>query len=177
VTPAPFGLTPATPFVVGLSPDLNQLAFRRFFTAAVLDCATGTCMLTTATFTSVSAITAGPSGSAIVAGYTTAADFPRTPGAYSNSGFCAAAIRVECMFVTKLSTDGTKLVWSSVISPSQPSIPVEFGISGVTLDTSGNVLVAGSGPIPPNYKRRNPDFDNPTRRRISCTTGCKRAAS
>lgn len=91
------------------------------------------------------AIAVDASGSAYVAGETESVDFPVTPGAYSTK--CKAVptpgrMRQLCsggdVFVSKLSQDGSKLVYSTFINGTG----FEVG-RGIAVDSSGNAYVVG----------------------------------
>ncbi|MFH1219359.1 MAG: FlgD immunoglobulin-like domain containing protein [Candidatus Eisenbacteria bacterium] len=74
------------------------------------------------------------SGNPVVSGATLSSDFPTTPGAYGtsyNGGWCD-------VFVTKLSSSGSTLLWSTFLGGSS----YEYGYSPV-LDASGNTVVTG----------------------------------
>jgi hypothetical protein len=79
-------------------------------------------------------IAADAAGNAYVAGYTTAPDFPVTPGAYqpsSHGGYDT--------FVAKLSADGSTILAATYFGGSGAE-----DTSGIALDGSGDVFVAGS---------------------------------
>lgn len=91
------------------------------------------------------AIAVDASGSAYVTGETESVDFPTTPGAYSTK--CKAVptpgrMRQLCsggdVFVSKLSPDGSKLVYSTFINGTG----FEVG-RGIGVDPSGNAYVVG----------------------------------
>jgi len=79
-------------------------------------------------------IAADAAGNAYVAGYTTAPDFPVTSGAYQpgNHGSYDA-------FVAKLSADGSTILSATYFGGSAAE-----STSGIALDSSGDVFVAGS---------------------------------
>ena len=80
-------------------------------------------------------------GNAYVTGYTSSANFPTTPGALqtvrgtSPSPFGTPP---QDAFVTKLSTDGSRLVYSTFLGGSGSD-----GASRITVDASGNAYVVG----------------------------------
>jgi FG-GAP-like repeat/Beta-propeller repeat len=79
-------------------------------------------------------IAADAAGNAYVAGYTTAPDFPVTSGAYqpgNHGGYDA--------FVAKLSADGSAILNATYFGGSGSE-----STSGIALDSSGDVFVAGS---------------------------------
>jgi hypothetical protein len=74
-------------------------------------------------------ITVDQQGSAYVTGFTGSADYPITPGAFDSS------LEFEDVFVTKLTPDGSDLVYSTLLGP---------GIgNGIAVDSQGNAYVAG----------------------------------
>jgi Beta-propeller repeat len=91
------------------------------------------------------AITVDASGSAYVTGETESLDFPTTPGAYSTK--CTGVptpgrMRQLCslgdVFVSKLSPDGSKLVYSTFVNGTG------FDVGrGIAVDSLGNAYVTG----------------------------------
>ena len=79
------------------------------------------------------AVAMDPTGNPIVTGYTRSEDFPTTPGAYDTSYNGEADV-----FVTKLSANGSSLVWSTFIGGPQHDIGYDLD-----LDSEGNPVVAG----------------------------------
>ena len=75
-------------------------------------------------------ITVDAAGSAYVTGFTTANDFPTTPGAFDVTGGGP-----ETAFVTKLNTTGTGLDYSTYLDLGQGS--------GIAVDVAGNAYVTG----------------------------------
>lgn len=86
------------------------------------------------------------SGSAIVTGYTqNACGYPTTPGAYLPSSSTAGNGGTGCQdgFVTKLTPDGTALVWSTLLgSGTNPSVS-NTQLYALALGSNGNVYVTG----------------------------------
>ena len=75
-------------------------------------------------------------GFAYIVGYTLSSDFPVTPGAYQNFH-----TQNNEAFVSKLSQDGSYLLWSTIVGgtgPNNGSLPVGFA-----LDSTGNVYIVG----------------------------------
>jgi hypothetical protein len=81
------------------------------------------------------AIAVDNSGSAYVTGWASSTDFPTTPSALqqSNHGSSYTA------FVTKFSTDGSALIYSTYLGGSVADVG-----GGIAVDNSGNTYVAGS---------------------------------
>jgi hypothetical protein len=81
-------------------------------------------------------------GNAYVAGSTTAADFPTTPGAFQQQCISCAATGTFNAFITKFNAQGTALIYSTFLDGSNKSDYSDAG--GIALDASGNAYVAGS---------------------------------
>ena len=107
-------------FVTKLSPDGSKLVYSTFLGGS--DTAFG------------NGIAVDASGSAYVTGSTSSSDFPTTPGAFDTlfNG-------VSDAFVTKLSPNGNKLVYSTFLGGSAS----DSG-NGIAIDASGNAYVTGS---------------------------------
>lgn len=77
-------------------------------------------------------------GCAYVTGKTRAEDFPTTPGAYDTS------CNIQDVFVTKLNSSGTDLIYSTFLGGSADG---ECGYA-IAFDESGNAYVTGVTPFP-----------------------------
>jgi len=86
--------------------------------------------------TDISALAVDSSGIATAAGVTTAADFPVTADAYKT---LYEGNFTSNVFVTRFNSQGSALLWSMFLGVGNLNLPV----SGVALDSSGNVVVAG----------------------------------
>ncbi len=86
-------------------------------------------------------------GDAYVTGYTGSSDFPVTAGAYQVENKAAAASDARSAFVTKLSANGSGLVYSTYLGGTGFNSGVardgDFG-TGIAVDASGNAFVIGS---------------------------------
>ena len=92
-------------------------------------------------------------GDVIMAGSTNSPDYPTTPNAYQPEYFASPAQIYEPPFtivaplsagyITKLSADGSSLVWSTLLSGSANSSSLGDSISGMGIDATGNILVSG----------------------------------
>jgi hypothetical protein len=83
-------------------------------------------------------------GHAYVTGFTDSADFPYTPGAYHSPS--TATPGNDDVFITKLSLDGSSLVYSAIVGGEG----LEKG-TGIAVDSSGNPYITGwtvSGDFP-----------------------------
>ncbi|MGH9530604.1 MAG: hypothetical protein ACRD2S_11890 [Terriglobales bacterium] len=77
-------------------------------------------------------------GYAYILGGTDSPDFPTTPGAYQKA---IAATPNDQVFVTKLSQDGSSLIWSTIVGgtgPNNYSLP-----TGFAFDSTENVYIVG----------------------------------
>jgi hypothetical protein len=89
-------------------------------------------------------IAADSAGFAYVAGYTASIDFPLTYGAFqTNLNGSGSAVTVYDAFVTRISPDGSGLVYSTYIGGSQN----DFGYR-IAVDNSGNAYVTGTTQSP-----------------------------
>jgi hypothetical protein len=75
------------------------------------------------------------SGDNYVSGYA-ALGFPVTPGAFPGCSTCTANTTVT--FLSKLSADGTKLIYSTVLGGNSFAQP-----TGIAIDQNGNALLSG----------------------------------
>lgn len=85
-------------------------------------------------------------GNAFVAGFTSAADFPTTPGAYDVTGEGCGNLTFDA-FVTKLNPSGSGLVYSTYLNGQSGLLDVAFAM---TIDDAGNAYVAG-GTLSPDF--------------------------
>jgi hypothetical protein len=105
----------ADPFVTGVSPDATSLLYSTYLDYAY----------------QVTGIVVLPNGDVFVTGYSVGATYPTTPNAYQqNSGSGGAA------FLTELNSNGSSLVYSTVIGDST------YRINGLELDPNGNIWLA-----------------------------------
>ena len=133
---------PATPGAVSLANPTKQSAA---WFVTKLD-PTATKILFSAVGVGGSRMALGPQGDIFLAGNTNSTAYPTTPGAFQTTftpayscgseGFCIPAFE---QFVTRLSADGTKLVYSTFLTGSTGSEN-----SGLAVDSAGNAYVTGS---------------------------------
>ncbi|MGA2170172.1 MAG: SBBP repeat-containing protein [Terracidiphilus sp.] len=83
------------------------------------------------------------SGNVYIAGATSSANFPVTPGAYQTTNH-AAANKFNNVFVTKLNPSGSALVFSTYLGGSGGGCCSGDMASGVAVDGSGDVYVTGT---------------------------------
>ncbi len=132
---------PATPGAVSLA-NPNKQSAAWFVTK--LD-PTATKIMFSAVGVGGSRLALGPLGDVFVAGNTASTSYPTTPGAFQTTftpsyscgseGFCVPAFE---QFVTRLSADGIKLVYSTFLTGSSGSEN-----SGLAVDSAGNAYVTG----------------------------------
>lgn len=119
-----------TPFVSKLSADGSTLLYSTYLATNALPMA----------------IAVDSNGQAIVAGFTWGLDprypqydYPTTAGAYQQTiANYDQYLDITAGFITKLSADGSSLVYSTLLSGDNGSM-----ITSLALDTAGNVFVAG----------------------------------
>ena len=84
-------------------------------------------------YSGVSVLTLDAAGNLYVSGSTSSADFPTTPGAYSTT------VGLGKIFVSKMNSAGTALLFSTFISPGS--------ITAIAVDSGGSPIVAGSDAV------------------------------
>jgi len=135
-------------FVTKLSADGSSLAYSTYLGGP--DTIAGTGLPPSPAANSAAAIAVDSSGSAYVTGFTNSTDFP-TQNPYQSS--CVFALFGNCdspAFVTKLSADGSSLVYSTYLQGTVPGSPVNSGsyltdVSpyAIAVDSSGNAYLTG----------------------------------
>ncbi len=107
------------PFVVKWSPDGSQMLYSTFFGGSYSD--------------AITAITVNAQEEAIIAGNTASPDFP-----VSQTISSASPAQLTSGFVAKLSADGSKAIYSSIIGASQG-----VTVNGVAIDSTGAPYITG----------------------------------
>jgi hypothetical protein len=122
----------SVPFVAKLSADGSTLVYSTFLDGTPHSSSDD-----------VLGIAVDSSGSAYVTGITTALDFPTTPGAFQTVN--KASIDIGTAFVTKLSADGSSLVYSTYLggSTGEDDSGATFGTGAIAVDASGSAYVTG----------------------------------
>jgi len=115
-------------FVAKLSPDGSHLVYSTFLGGFARE--------------EGDAITADSQGNAYVTGNTTSEDFPTTRGVFQPNCKFSAAGGCSTAFISKLSPDGSHLVWSTFLGGAEPAGSGSGG-QGIAVDRRGNVLVTG----------------------------------
>lgn len=137
--PRPFG------FVMKISGSGDRLLFSTLLGGSRVSCFGGSHCVGKSTATAIYAIAVDQKGLATVAGSTNALDFPTTPGVVQTE--CRCQEYANNGFVTRLSADGSGMVWSTFLGGSwygYSQFPSGVNaVSALALDTVGNVVVAG----------------------------------
>jgi len=122
-------------FITKWDPTGEQLLYSTYLGGSDAEWATG--------------IAVDSSGSAYVVGYTWSQNFPVTPGAFQTK---LAGSRNA--FIAKLSPDGSKLIYSTLLGGGGEST------GGIAVDAAGSAVVTGSAgpgfPVTPNAFQRAP---------------------
>ena len=108
-------------FVTKFNADGSALLYSTFVSGSLGDFANG--------------IAVDTDGNAFVAGFTTSADYPTTPGAFDTT---TPAPNIGQIFVTKLNSQGSALIYSTYLGGSAR----DEG-RGLMVDTAGNAYVTG----------------------------------
>jgi hypothetical protein len=114
-------------FVAKLSPDGSRLEYATYLGGSYFDAASG--------------IAVDSTGAAYVTGVTESEDFPVTPGAFQTvigGGHCKGDWACSDAFVTKMSPDGSALVYSTFLG----GVESEAG-DGIAVDNTGSAYVKG----------------------------------
>jgi hypothetical protein len=125
-------------FVIKLSADGSSFQFSTFLGGSDNDAAR--------------AIALDSSGNAYITGDTSSTDFPVTPGAFQNTPRSGNTGYPDHGFVTKLSADGSTLLYSTYLGGSGQELPL-----GVGVDASGNAYVTG-GTTSPDFPTTSSAF-------------------
>lgn len=126
--------------VTKLDPTGSSLVFSTLLGGFDLDSGTG--------------IALGPRGDVYVAGATRSSDFPTTPGAYDRTWGGGEGVPAD-VFVTRLSSDGSSLVYSTYIGGTD-----DDSARAIAVDGGGNAWITGASesldyPVdawPPNFR-------------------------
>jgi hypothetical protein len=91
------------------------------------------------------ALAVDASGQLTVAGSTDATDFPVTAGAYQSA--CACRYSSPNGFLTRVSADGTSLIWSTFLGLGAAQLQSTY-VQSIALDSSDDVYIAGEANAP-----------------------------
>ncbi len=120
-------------FVVKITPDGSGFAYATLIGGTNLSFA--------------NSIALDAAGSAFVAGFTFASDFPTTTGAFQTSR-SSTSVNSWDSFILKLSPDGAGLGYSTLYGGADlPGSVVSLGqttVNGIAIDTAGNAYIAGT---------------------------------
>jgi uncharacterized protein (TIGR03437 family) len=126
-------------FIAEIASDGSKLVYSRLLGVSGGLC--GPC-IEAAPYTAASAIAVDATGEVTVAGTTTDPNFPVSPNAYNTGGGA---------FVSRISADGSKLVWSTEVGAPATFLGYKepSSVRSMQLDTAANVYIAGlsSSPI------------------------------
>jgi len=128
-------------FVSKISPDGGALLFSRLLGGDGSSCMGGSACIGSSADTVPSAIAVAGNGAITVGGSTNATNFPVTANVYTTPGGA---------FVSRISADGSQLIWSTEIGSSAGPGPyfVYSSIKSIAVDTADSVYIAGIAPAP-----------------------------
>src|SRR5579859_5731848 len=127
-------------FIAKMSSDGSKLMYSRLIGGDQMSCQASPCF-SDAARTAANALAVDTGGNVTIAGDTTASNFPATPAAFQN--ICNCLDETTNGFVTRISSDGSKLIWSTYLAKGSDN-PLSTSVTSLTLDASGNIYVAGS---------------------------------
>jgi len=152
----------ASGFIAEISAPGSSLIFSTYFGGSGFVCA-GNALdqpcLTYPGLTGPGLLTAPPaiavdsSGAVIISGTSNASNLPVSANAYAQQ--CGCTNELAAVFVAKIAPGGGQLIWGSYLPINQPPlITYSPSVTGMTLDASGNVILAGNAqqglPVTPN---------------------------
>ncbi len=135
--------TPSDAFVAKVSADGRSLVYSTYLGGRNVVCIGGSRCIPAASREAGVAIAVDAAGNALVAGRTNSSDFPVTAGAFQTT--CQCDFFSSDVFVTKLNTAGSALLFSTYLGGGAPDIvlPGE-DVGGMAVDRQGNVLLTGT---------------------------------
>ena len=93
--------------------------------------------------TAPTAIAVDSSGAVIISGVSNANNLPVSANAYAQQ--CGCTSQLAAVFVAKIASGGGQLVWGTYLPIAQPPlVTYSPSITGMALDTSGNVILVGN---------------------------------
>lgn len=130
-------------FVTKISSNGNAIPYSTYLGGDAAACRGGSACLPSIGHSSGQAIAIAKDGSMVVAGSTSALDFPVTAGALQTD--CKCQFNAPTGFVTSIRSDGTVLNWSTFLGGTQRGAPFAAGdsIGAVALEPDGSPIVAG----------------------------------
>lgn len=124
------GSTQSDAFITKWSADGSQILYSTYLGGSGTDFATG--------------IAVDSSGSPYVAGYTASTDFPVTRNAFQTTLTGQTSSNPQVAFVSKLSPDGSQLVYSTFLGANAPGPQYGGAISGIAVDSAGEAVISGT---------------------------------
>jgi uncharacterized protein (TIGR03437 family) len=149
-------------FITEISASGTSLIFSTYFGGAGFLCAgnplDNPCLsypglVGPAILTAPSAIAVDSSGAIVISGVSNANNLPVSQNAYAQQ--CGCNNQLAAVFVAKIAAGGAQLVWGTYVPINQPPLlTYSPSVTGMALDASGNVIVAGDAqqglPVTPN---------------------------
>ena len=136
-TPSATGFQPQTnTFISEISADGSTLLYSRWLGGTGSECVGGSACEGVGPGTIPSVVAVDQSGSVVVAGATSARNFPVTVTPYPNG---------TDLFVARIAPGGGRLEWSTELTPASIGYPT---VQSVAIDSSGNVYVGGTAGSP-----------------------------
>jgi uncharacterized protein (TIGR03437 family) len=127
-------------FITKISADGSKVVFSRLLGGDQISCSSGSCLSQPAS-TSANALVVDANENVTIAGDTTASNFPVSPSAFQATCNCLNGTMNG--FVTRISADASKLVWSSYLGAG-PENSVISSAQSAALDATGNVYAASA---------------------------------
>ncbi|HTS49682.1 MAG TPA: SBBP repeat-containing protein [Bryobacteraceae bacterium] len=129
-------------YLTEISSDGKKILFSTYFGDGSVVCSGGSRCVGQFGSTRATAVALDQAGNVVIAGATTADKLPVTPGVYAPQCRCTSSLAAG--FLAKFTASGSTLLWATYLPimgvPFQPDIL----IAAMSLDSAGDVLVAGS---------------------------------
>jgi uncharacterized protein (TIGR03437 family) len=134
-------------FLTEISPNGDRLLYSTYFGGDSANCMGGSRCVGVLGSTTPLGLAVGPSGTVAMAGVTTAADLPTTPGVFGPT--CNCSNLFPAGFLAVFSPGATQaLVWSTFVNVTGGSLAVPYtpsiSIGSLAFDAAGNLVVGGS---------------------------------
>ncbi|PWU12538.1 MAG: hypothetical protein C5B50_21255, partial [Verrucomicrobia bacterium] len=136
-----FGLHPYDAFVAKLSPDGSQLIYATYLGGSIQDEGLG--------------IALDSAGSAYITGFTDSTNFPVTPGAFQSKLLGKANA-----FVTKISSNGTSIVYSTFLGGTNIDHAESIAVDGLGRAYITGFTTSTNFPVTNNVPQRSLSFTN-----------------
>jgi uncharacterized protein (TIGR03437 family) len=139
-----------------LSADGSRILYSTFIGGSSTSCSGGSACIDVYGGSAATSVAIGSGGSIVIAGQTTATNFPVSTGVFQTS--CGCSYQAPTGFVTSFSAAGA-LNWSTYLGGSGGGLPYQFttsmGIAALAVVADGSVVVAGTTvlsdfPVTPN---------------------------